>query len=414
MPKVTPDPTAITVYPPRPTLLDPPDVKFAERKADNDEYNALLKTREGPYAPGTPFSFYRDLLTLYRADVGRQGTIDNPRYALGDPGPDPSIEPMRYAGAGAEADAARRIKRALVDKRDITSSTGSTPDLLRPSMPGRLLEIWGRAARRVSGLVDALPRIPLERGMVDNTGSQLVVRIPALTGGGAVATATENSAVTEQDPTSTGIAWPLGSIAGQVDASRQVVDFSQPSIDDVLTDDLSARLTESLDAQVLNGSGGAGTMRGFYNVSGILTVVGVVTNQSTYLNSLLQAFSQVAGASGYGSADEVNIMVAMHPRRFAWLQAGFAYPVDELLPGEVVLVPNTPTNLGGATNEDWALVIERSAVLLIGGQPVIRTFEEVGSGTQTVRFSAHADAALAVLNAKAVGRVTGGTPPSGF
>jgi hypothetical protein len=53
-------------------------------------------------------------------------------------------------------------------------------------------------------------------------------------------------------------------------------------------------------------------------------------------------------------------------------------------------------------------------VQLIAGAPTIRVFEEVGSGTATVRFSAHLDAALAVLNAKAVAKVTGGTPPSGF
>jgi hypothetical protein len=104
----------------------------------------------------------------------------------------------------------------------------------------------------------------------------MVVRVPALATGAAVGTQVENSSVTENDPTSSGIAAPLGSLAGQVGASRQLVDFSRPSIDDVLTD------------------------------------------------------------------------------------------------------------------------------------------EEVGSGTATVRFSAYTDAALIVLNVKAVAKVTGGTPPSGF
>jgi hypothetical protein len=89
-------------------------------------------------------------------------------------------------------------------------------------------------------------------------------------------------------------------------------------------------------------------------------------------------------------------------------------PAASLLPGTLVLVPTAPANLGGSTNQDHALVIDKPAVELIANSPTIRVFEEVGSATGTVRFSAHLDAALAVLNAKAVARVTGGTPPSGF
>ena len=363
------------------------------------------KTAPGPYAAGGPHSYFGDLLAVAREQRQMQGE-DGQRFALL---PEPSEPP-----AFGDPDAEQARQRLALSQRDVSSSSGSVPDLLRPSMPGRLREIFGRAARRTSGLADALPRLPLERGAVDTTGSQMVVRFPALSTGTAVAAQSENQAVQETDPTSAGIAAPLGSLAGQVDASKQLTDFSAPAIDEVLADDLGARLGEALDAELYNGAGSASHLKGFLQWSGILSITGSVTNQAAYLQSIWQAYSQVAGTSGYGDADRANFLTVMHPRRFSWLQAGYAVPAASLLPGTLVLVPNAPANLGGSTNEDWALVLDRQAVQLVAAAPTIRVYEEVGSSTGTIRFSAHADAALGLLNAKALAKVTGGTPPSGF
>ena len=73
-----------------------------------------------------------------------------------------------------------------------------------------------------------------------------------------------------------------------------------------------------------------------------------------------------------------------------------------------------PTNLGAGTNEDVALIVERSNVVLAGGDVSFRVFEEVGSGTLTVRSQAYGSAGLIVLSAAAVAKVTGLTPPTGF
>jgi hypothetical protein len=73
-----------------------------------------------------------------------------------------------------------------------------------------------------------------------------------------------------------------------------------------------------------------------------------------------------------------------------------------------------PTTLGAGTNEDVALVVERSQVVLLSSGPMIRVFEEVGSATLTVRIRAHRDFALLVKNANAVAKVVGLTPPAGF
>jgi hypothetical protein len=60
------------------------------------------------------------------------------------------------------------------------------------------------------------------------------------------------------------------------------------------------------------------------------------------------------------------------------------------------------------------LIVERSQVILVGGRPEFRTHEDVGSNTLTVRISSWNQAALVTLNATAVAKVTGLTPPSGF
>jgi hypothetical protein len=186
---------------------------------------SLAQTSEAnPYAEGGPWSWFLDRLTVERAWRQRDGTFAEPRYSRVLAGQE--LEPETPLGAppfGAPTlEAAERRLASVRERRDISSGSGSVPDLLRPSMPGRLQTIFGKAARRTSGLVDALPRVSLQHGMVDNTGSQMVVRFPALATGSAVAAQAENAIVTELDPTSTGIAAPLGSITGQVDAEARV------------------------------------------------------------------------------------------------------------------------------------------------------------------------------------------------
>jgi HK97 family phage major capsid protein len=105
----------------------------------------------------------------------------------------------------------------------------------------------------------------------------------------------------------------------------------------------------------------------------------------------------------------------MHPRRWASLMAAVdsngrplatSYgPVNTMTePGSeqnpqgavgslqglpVYVDPNLPINLGAGTNQDIILVLRTSEMYLYEeGAPRTRVFEDVGSGTQTVRISA--------------------------
>jgi hypothetical protein len=107
----------------------------------------------------------------------------------------------------------------------------------------------------------------------------------------------------------------------------------------------------------------------------------------------------------------------LHPRRLAWLSAGISGvmpPASPLLPGTVVASMGVPTTLGAGTNEDVALIVERSQVMLLSTGVLVRLFDEVGSATMTIRVGAHREFALLVRNSTAIAKVTGLTPPSGF
>jgi hypothetical protein len=204
VPRIVPEPLA-SIHRQPSVDQDAPGERAAESARASAYLDSLAHTRNDPYDPRGPFSFYRDLWILEASRSRRQGTLQEPRFELHDPGAEPGEDP--WGPYNTPADAERRVSRAL---RDLSSSTGSVPDLLRPSAPGRLSEIFGAAASRVSGLADVFQREPLEPGMVDTSGSQLLVKIPRLATGSSVTAIAENAAVFETDPTSTSYSAAVG------------------------------------------------------------------------------------------------------------------------------------------------------------------------------------------------------------
>jgi hypothetical protein len=254
--------------------------------------------------------------------------------------------------------------------------------------------------------------------MVDTSSNLPVVTVPRISAGAGVAVqSSQNLAVQETDPTTTAATSPVSTVAGQVDLSRQVFEFSRPGLDMAIADDLSRAHAQQLDIEIVNGTATGGRTRGLLNWSGILSVVGSTTNAQTTVNSIWQAYSALSGSSGYGVSDTSAYITIMHPRRLAWLSAGISGvmpPDGPLLPGTVVASAGIPSTLGAGTNEDVIIVAEKSQVLLLSQGPMIRIFEQVGSGTLTVRVRAAREAALVVLNSAAVCKITGLVAPSGF
>ena len=144
-------------------------------------------------------------------------------------------------------------------------------------------------------------------------------------------------------------------------------------------------------------------------------MTGDVSTAAAFQASVWKAYSQIAGTSGVGASNPQDFITILHPRRYAWARGNTTgIAAQELFPGTVAVSAGVPTNLGAGTNEDRAIVIERSNVILVGGDVRFRAFEEVGSSTLTVRSQCFGDAALLVLNPAAVAAVTGLTAPTGF
>jgi capsid protein len=238
-----------------------------EREDDRTYLDALQRERNDPYGGGR-HSYFRDLVAVALAQARRDGDFHAPRYGRGEaPGPPPAWS------MPSEAEALARIN--AWHRRD--QSGAGSPDLMRPDAP--LAGVFGQAARQVGKLAGAFNRLPLRRGDVDVSGGVPQVSIPRLATGASVAAGTENSAVSELDPTSSSASSAVGTVSGLVDLSNQLADFSRPvAMDTVIADDLGRAYGSALDAQLISGAGSGGATKGLLNWAGILSVTGAVTS----------------------------------------------------------------------------------------------------------------------------------------
>lgn len=314
-----------------------------------------------------------------------------------------------------------------VELRDISNTAGAGGEFVPPLY---LQSEWLPLLRAARPTADVLRKQDLPPGVTS-------IILPRLATGGATAIHTENAAVNEVDPTTGNVTANVREIAGQIDMSRMLFERSQPGLDEVLFADLARDYATKLDIQVLSGSGAAGQALGLRTVSGIGTVT--YTDASPTVGELwpkvTDAIQRVTSA--YLNPDTV----VMHPRRAAMFLGavdstgrplfnagtpqnsmgdisgtvanGFAGGLQGM---RVVIDPNVPTNIGAGTNEDVILVFDSTQIILYEeGAPRTRVFEDVGSGTLTVRLSvwgyfalhsARYPAAISVITG------TGLTPPT--
>jgi HK97 family phage major capsid protein len=235
-----------------------------------------------------------------------------------------------------------------------------------------------------------------------DVGMSLIV--PRLTAGlTAGIQATENTAVATQDPTETDLTVNVRTVAGYSPVSRQTLERAAYS-DTILMEDLVARYFQTLDTQLLNGSGASGQHLGLLNVSGISS-----TTVSSF--TVANAWAAIAGETGILAL--INMWAAtvgtpadklfMHPRRWgAFLglldtqnrplfgigEANYApvgdgqaaaYGYAGRLAGLPVFIDaNIPTNLGTNTNADAIIGIASEAVILWEREddPVTLSFEQ--------------------------------------
>lgn len=345
-------------------------------------------------------SFFEDLLLEAESRERADKAITSWAYRGRDPG-----DPDRPAADVELPRALERLRRvragAYRPTRDISGSSGS---FLPGSggAPGYIAEAFATAARGKAPLAERLISRP-------HPGS-LKVSTPRIVNGAAVNVQTgENAAVQETDPTSALAEVPTATIAGQLDLSRQLYDFSLPGSDEWVAAELGADYASKLEIQLISGSGSAGQLLGLRNVGTGSTTVTKANGSPTFQTNLAAIGDLVSQtASAYGAQPD-DVLLVMSPRRFDFIvsKATFAvrWPVSE---GNIVLSPGVPTNLGAGTNQDVILALVRSEVILYQRPVRFRVYPDVGSASLTVRVSALGYAALlSNRQPAAVGILTG-------
>lgn len=301
-----------------------------------------------------------------------------------------------------------RHARQFAEARALNSTDTTGGDYVPPIWLAESVAL----ARPGRPIADTLTRLPLPPG-----GDQL--NIPKVNTGATVAVQTDGGSVSSTDIATTSVAAAVQTIAGQQDLSRQLFERSVPGIDQVISDDLTRAYAAKLDSLVITGT--VTNAKGLNQLSG--------TNSITYTAATPTAaglYSKVADAiqQVHTGRNLPPTVIAMHPRRWAWLLAQSdssnrplvvpatngafnAQGVLEQVAAEnrvgtlqgipVVVDSQIPTTQGAGTNEDQVFVYRAEDLYLWESDfPKIRVFEDVLSGTLQVRIQLYNYAAWAL------------------
>lgn len=147
--------------------------------------------------------------------------------------------------------------------------------------------------------------------VLDAEGEQLAV--PKISGSATVQMVSENSAISESEETFGQLLLTPRKLAALVPISNEVLADSNPSVRDIVADDLTRQLGTTLDAQFLTGDGSAPNLRGVRNLSGINTVYLGANGASPTLNDVADAIGRLEASN----ADLSRSAVFMAPRTWA-------------------------------------------------------------------------------------------------
>ena len=295
---------------------------------------------------------------------------------------------------------ARHTREESIERRDV--DTSNFAGLVVPQYLIGLAAPYARAGRPTADFATNKIALPA-------FGETL--NISRMTTGTSTAVQeTQNTQVSETDADDTILAIPVRTIAGQQDLSKQSIDRGT-GIDTFVIADLVRSWHTTLDAQVLNGTGSNGQMKGI-RLSGGNAVTYTATTPTTALlySKLADAYQQV----------ESNVFMApthwiMHPRRLAAILASsdttgrpLAVPsangamntvaAGAGLPGygnsgwtilglPVVTDANVGTTYGAATNQDEIYCVAAPEMHLWeqSGSPFTLSFEATSPGSLTVK-----------------------------
>ena len=301
-------------------------------------------------------------------------------------------------GDAEASDRIARHQKGSGEKRDV--GTGAFAGLV---VPQYLTDLVAKKARAGSPFYNAVPKAPLpEKGMK--------VELSRITTGSETTfQASENAALTETNMDDTLYTVNVNTIGGQQDVSRQAIERGTDLEAIVFSDLISAYYTE-LDKNMING-GGTGQPVGISQVSGINSVT--YTDGSPTVGELYPKLIdgiQKINSNRFAAATAI----IMHPRRWGFLAAGvdgnsrplvlpagnqpdnvygvgeaaaYGQVVGQLAGLPVIADANVRTDLGGGA-EDAIYIVKADDHVLFeeSGSPFRLRFDDVGSGSLTVKL----------------------------
>jgi HK97 family phage major capsid protein len=307
---------------------------------------------------------------------------------------------MKAQDQGAQARIQRARIEMMVESRDLSSTDGVGGDFVLPTY---LMQDWTEVIRMGRPFANAVNNAPLP----DNTDT---ISWPRVLTGSSVAAQADLGAVSETDPSTGMLSVPVKTLAGQIDVSQQLLDRSQPGIDQVLFADLRADYNLRIDLQAISGSGSGANAKGVLSDSSRtqVTYTDASPTVAEFYSKIMDASQRILTARGL-PADTLVV----HPRRWAWIAAasdsagrplippvgaaqnspGQGGVVDLGNPGfnlaglRVIIDANLPTNQGTGTNEDVAIVMRAADVMLWErANPVTRVHDQVLDANLAVRL----------------------------
>jgi len=129
----------------------------------------------------------------------------------------------------------------------------------------------------------------------------------------------QNTQLSITDEVWANVTVPVCTIGGQQQVSRQSLERGFPGLDQLVYADLVGAYAANVDTQVIQGTGAAGQVLGLQNTAGIsaATLFGAAPTAANFSSKVA---GQIAAIAGAGTAIQPRV-VAMHPRRWGWLQS---------------------------------------------------------------------------------------------
>lgn len=206
-------------------------------------------------------------------------------------------------------EALKEAGKTLYDAEGRAMSSTSTAggDFLPPLYFGELYAGFKQARRVTANLVRNLPL-----AAHGNT-----ITIPRMTSGSTVAAQTADNASTNNvDAVTAIVTIPVCTVTGYIDLSRQIVERSEPGLDQLILEDLLNNYNKKVNSYVVNGTGSNG------QPTGILTQSG--TNAITYTDgspTVPELYPKVMDSVRQVTENvfEPTVGLVMTARRWAWI-----------------------------------------------------------------------------------------------